>query len=313
MIRISCLLYPGFQMLDVAGPTAVFTLAGDHGVAGYAFEAAADTPGPVRSSSGLTLNATEAAASASFDTLFVPGGLGSRDPANYRALLPVVQKAAREGRRIVSVASGALILAEAGVLEGRRAVTHWSVAGMLTDRFPEVQADGKALFTRDGNIWTSAGTLAGVDLALAIVEHDYGVASADRIARVLLLPFRRPGTQQQESALLKAERPMGRFSDVMAWAREHIDEPLTIERLADRAALSVRQFTRAFRVAVGMSPAKFVEELRIERARALIEGGARSLEEVARVSGFGTAERMRRSFVRAWGRTPREIRRVQRR
>lgn len=310
---MSCLLYPGFQMLDVAGPTAVFTLAGDHGVAGYAFEAVAEAAGAVRSSSGLTINATAAAADASFDTLFVPGGLGSRDPANYRALLPVVQKAARDGRRIVSVASGALVLAEAGVLDGRHVVTHWSVAGMLSDRFPGVQADGKALFTRDGNIWTSAGTLAGVDLALAIVEHDYGVASADRIARALLLPFRRPGTQQQESALLKADRPMGRFSDVMAWAREHIDEPLTIERLADRAALSVRQFTRAFRSAVGMSPAKFVEELRIERARALIEGGARSLEEVARVCGFQTPERMRRSFVRTIGRTPREIRRAQRR
>ena len=309
MIRVSCLLYPGFQLLDVAGPTAVFTLAGGHGIAGYSFEAVAETTGPVASSSGLTINAVAAGASVGFDTLFVPGGLGARDPANFRALLPLLQKAVDEGRRVVSVASGALILAEAGVLDGRRAVTHYSVADLLTDRFPGVQADGEALFARDGAIWTSAGTLAGVDLALAIVEHDYGVAAADRVARVLLLPFRRPGSQQQQSALLKSDRPMGRFSDVMAWAREHIDEPLTIDRLADRAALSVRQFTRAFRATVGMSPAKFVEELRIERARALIEGGARSLEEVARACGFHTPERMRRAFVRTVGRTPREIRR----
>jgi transcriptional regulator GlxA family with amidase domain len=312
MIRICCLLYPGFQMLDVAGPAAVFALAAHQGVAGYSFEAAAEAPGLVRSSSGLTLEATVAANLAAFDMLFVPGGLGTREPANYGSLLAAVRKAARRRQRIVCVASGALILADAGVLVGRHTVTHWSVAGMLTERFPDLEVDGTALFTRDGNIWTSAGTLAAVDLALAIVEADYGAASADRIARALVLPFRRPGTDQQQSALLKADRPMGRFNEVMVWAREHIHEPLTLDRLADRAALSVRQFTRAFRNAVGVSPTKFVEDLRIQRARALIEGGERSLVEVACRSGFQTPDRMRRAFLRSVGRTPREIRRDRR-
>jgi transcriptional regulator GlxA family with amidase domain len=312
MIRVTCLLYDGFQLLDVAGPMAVFETAGYAGPDGYVFEIAAETAGPVRSSGGAVLQAKALKESAGFDTLFVPGGPGARDLANTRGLLPTVRRAAREGRRIVSVSSAAFILAEAGVLEGRRAVTHWSAAARLADRHPRIRVDGDALFAHEGNIWTSAGSLAGADLALALVEQDYGAARAARIAHALLT-FRRPGAQPQEPALLKSERPLERFSDIVAWAREHLDESLSVERLADRAALSVRQFTRAFRESVGVSPAKFVEALRIERARALIEGGARSLEEVARASGFGSAERMRRSFVRAWGRTPREIRRTQRR
>ena len=312
MIRVTCLLYDGFQLLDVAGPMAVFETAGYAGADGYVFEMVARAAGPVRSSGGVVLHAKGLKDSAGFDTLFVPGGPGTQDPENYRALLPVVRRAAREGRRIVSVSSAAFILADAGALEGRRAVTHWSAAAKLADRYPGIDVDGGALFAHEGAIWTSAGSLAGADLALALVEQDYGAACAARIAHALLT-LRRPGAQPQEAAFWKSDRPMERFSDVMAWAREHLDEAMTVDRLADRAALSVRQFTRAFRDAVGVTPAKFVEELRIERARALIEAGARSLEEVARVSGFGTAERMRRSFVRTWGRTPREIRRVQRR
>lgn len=312
MIRVTCLLYPGFQILDVAGPSAIFAIVADEATPGYSFETVAAVAGAVPSSAGPAIEAVAADASPGFDTLLIPGGLGARDPANFRALLPIVRKAADEGRRIICVSSAAFILAEAGLLAGRRTVTHWSAAADLADRFPLVDVDGNALFTHDGNIWTCAGTLAGVDLALAIVEHDYGAARAAQLARALLLPYRRPGAQSQKSVLLGGERPIERFSDVMAWAREHIDERLTIDRLADRAALSVRQFTRAFRGATGASPAKFVEELRIERARALIESGARSLDEVARACGFQSSDRLRRAFVRTLGKTPRELRRIRR-
>lgn len=312
MIRVSCLLYPGFQLLDVAGPSAIFAIAGDGMNPGYTLETIAAQTGAVASSAGPTINAVAASESQGFDTLLIPGGLGARDPANYRDLLPVIAKAAGEGRRIVCVSSAAFILAEAGLLAGKRAVTHWSAAAELADRFPAVDVDGTALFNHDGNIWTSAGTLAGADLALAIVEQDYGAARAAQLARVLLLSYRRPGEQSQKSVLLNADKPVERFSEVMAWAREHINERLTIDRLADRAALSVRQFTRAFRLATGVSPAKFIEELRIERARALIESGARSLDEVARACGFQSADRLRRAFVRTLGKTPRELRRSHR-
>lgn len=312
MIRVCCLLYEGFQLLDVAGPMMVFELAGHHAGANYIVETVAQAGGPVRSSAGLTLNATAVPASIGCDTLLIPGGLGARDPGNYRGLLPIVRKAAEEQRRIVSVSTAAFILAEAGLLEGRRAVTHWDVAEVLADRYPHIHVDGRTLFARDGNIWTSTGGSAGMDLALAVVEQDHGPAAAARIAKALILSFRRPGTQMQQSALLNGERPVSRFSNVMAWAREHLREPLTIDRLAERAGLSVRQFTRAFRASTGLSAAKFVEELRVERARALIEGGAWSLDEVARTSGFESADRMRRSCVRLLGRTPRELRRASR-
>ena len=312
MIRVTCLLYPDFQLLDVAGPSAIFAIAADEATPGYAFETVAAEAGPVASSAGPTINASAIADCAGFDTLLIPGGLGARKPENYRALLPVIRKAAAEGRRIICVSSAAFILAEAGLLAGKRAVTHWSAAAELAERYPRIEVDGNALFCHDGNIWTCAGTLAGADLALAIVEQDYGAARAAQLARALLLSFRRPGEQAQASLLLDAEKPVERFSEVMAWAREHINERLTIDRLADRAALSVRQFTRAFRLSTGISPAKFVEELRIERARALIESGARSLDEVARACGFQSADRLRRAFVRTLGKTPRELRRMQR-
>ena len=311
MIRITCLLYDGFTLLDVAGPATVFEVAGTMGVGEYSVEAVAKIAGPVRSSSGLSLAAIDARASAGFDTLFIPGGLGAVDPANYQPLLPTIKRAAKDGRRIVSLSSGAFILGEAGLLRGRKVVTHWALASRLADRYPRMDVDGATLFAYEGNIWTSAGIIAGVDLALALVEQDYGAAGAAKIAETLLLPYRRPATgRQQHPAMPNTDRPVSRFSDVMAWARDHLDEALPIERLADRAALSVRQFTRAFKDTTGMPAAKFVERLRIERARSLVEAGMGSMEEIARVSGFQTAERMRRAFVRNSGRTPREMRRA---
>ena len=297
MIRVACLLYPGFHLLDVAGPLSVFEVAAHHGYAGYAVETVAAAPGLVRGMGGLALQAASAARSVRFDMLFVPGGLGAREAANYRALLPLVRRAGREGRRIVCISSAAFILAEAGLLDGRHAVTHWGAAPLLADRHPRVEVDGAALFTREGNIWTSAGSAAGIDLALAIVEEDYGREAAAKIAASLLLPFRRAASVSQQSVMLAAGQPTDRFDEVMGWARAHLAEDLSIQRLADRAALSVRQFTRAFRLSTGLSAAKFVEQLRIERGRALIEGGARSLDEVARSCGFHNAERMRRATI----------------
>jgi transcriptional regulator GlxA family with amidase domain len=309
MIRIACLLYEGFELLDVAGPLAIFQVAGHQNKEGYVFETVAAARGPVRSMGGLELQAAASLRKARFDTLLIPGGLGARETQNTQALIPFVQRAAEEGRRIVCVSSAAFILAEAGLLKGQRVVMHWGAAPILADRYPGIDVDGAALFARNKNIWTSAGSLSGVDLALAIVEQDFGAAAAAKIAKALLVPFRRSAAQSQQTAASTDVRP-DRFDEVMAWARQRLGEDLSLQRLADKAALSVRQFTRAFRLSTGESAAKYVERLRVERARALIESGASAFEEVARKCGFDNAERMRRAFVRTLGSTPRELRRL---
>lgn len=309
MIAVACLLYEGFQLLDLAGPLAVFEVAGHQGSGDYAVTLVAEECGPVISSGGTPLTATVPFADAAFDTLLIPGGLGARNTHDHRALLPLIRRAAERGTRIVSVSSAAFILAEAGVLDGRPAITHWGAVPVLSQRYPQVAIDGQALYSRDGNIWTSAGSIASADLALALVEEDYGAAAAARIANALLLPLRRTGAHAQRSPMLVDGRP-SRFNELIAWMQQRLDEDLSIERLADQAALSVRHFTRSFRKAIGTSPASYVEELRLERARGLIEGNNASFEEIARQCGFGNPDRMRRAFLRAAGNTPREMRRA---
>jgi transcriptional regulator GlxA family with amidase domain len=226
--------------------------------------------------------------------------------------LAYVRAAAARARRTASVCSGAFVLAAAGLLDGRRATTHWARAADLARLYPQVRVEPDCIFVRDGTVWTSAGITAGIDLALALVAEDLGEATAKRTAQQLVVYHRRPGGQSQFSALLEADRPDSRFSPLLAWARERLNERLSVERLAERAAMSPRHFARAFAADTGMTPAKAVERLRLEAAREEIESSAAPIERVAAHTGFGDPERMRRAFLRAFGQPPQALRRAAR-
>lgn len=308
-MRIACLLFEDFLLLDAAGALGAFELAARAGCEGYSIEMIAAEAGPVRSSCGAMLLARDMRDCGDFHTLIVPGGDGALDSAKYHDLLPFIRRAARARKRIASICSGAFVLAEAGLLNNRRAATHWAGAVELGRRYPGVTVDAESLFVRDRNIWTSAGVVAGIDLALALIEADYGSEVARRVSQLLVVPFRRAGTQTQHSALLDNLAPSNRFGDLLAWARQNLTQSLSVEMLADRARLSARQFSRSFKASVGMSPAKAIEQLRVESARPAIESDARSLEQIARDCGFCDAERMTRSFRRVTGETPQALRR----
>jgi transcriptional regulator GlxA family with amidase domain len=308
VIRVSCLLFDGFVLLDMAGPITSFETAAQCGVPGYSIEILASADGNVTSSCGVTVGAVDFHRTRGCDILLVPGGVGIQDMQRSAHLLPFIRRVAESGSRVASVCSGAFLLAESGILAGRTAATHWREAAELARRYPSISVDADSLFVRDGNIWTSAGISSGIDLALAMIQHDYGFSVARSVAQILVVAVNRPGGQSQHSALLELVRADNRFNEILIWARSHLSEPLDVERLAERAALSVRQFTRAFTASIGMAPAKAIEQLRLESARTAIEAGARSLDQVARESGFGNADRMRRAFVRTFGLPPQAIR-----
>jgi transcriptional regulator GlxA family with amidase domain len=309
MIRLSCLIFDGFVLLDMAGPITSFETVAQCGVPGYSIEILAAADGNVTSSCGVTVGAKDFRRSRGCDILLVPGGIGVKNMQYSAALLPFIRKVAKRDSRVASVCSGAFLLAEAGILGGKTAATHWREAPELARRYPSINVDAESLFVRDGRIWTSAGISSGIDLALAMIEEDYGFSIARSVAQILVVAVNRPGGQSQHSALLELVRKDSRFNDILVWARSHLSAPLDVESLAERAALSVRQFTRAFTATIGIAPAKAIERLRLENARALIEAGARSLDQVARDSGFGSIDRMRRAFVRSFGVTPQAIRR----
>ena len=309
MIRVSCLLFDGFVLLDMAGPITAFETASQCDVPGYSIEILGSTTGSVTSSCGATVGTIDFRKARGCDILLIPGGLGAFNRENYAHLLPFIRSVAENGRKLASVCSGAFVLAEAGLLDGRAAATHWREAAELAKRFPSIKVDAESLFVRDGNTWTSAGISSGIDLALAMIEDDYGFETARRVAQILVVFVNRPGGQSQHSALLELIGANNRFKEILIWARSHLNEPLDVDRLAGRAALSVRQFTRAFTASIGIAPAKAIERLRLESARASIEAGARSLEQVAHDSGFGSIDRMRRAFIRHFRVTPQAVRR----
>jgi transcriptional regulator GlxA family with amidase domain len=305
---VSVLIFPDFQLLDAAGPIAAFEAGGREGEP-YRIKVVARKAGPVTSSSEAQLVA-EGFSDAPLDTLIVAGGWGTRAESRAAETLDFIRAAALRARRVASVCSGAFILAAAGLLDGRRATTHWARAAELARAYPHVSVEPDRIFIRDGDVWTSAGITAGIDLALALVAEDVGEAAAKRAAQQLVVYHRRPGGQSQFSALLEADRPSGRFSPVLSWARERLGERLSVERLADRAAMSPRHFARAFTAETGMTPAKAVERLRLEAARERVESGAEPIEGVAAHTGFGDPERMRRAFLRAFGQPPQALRRT---
>jgi transcriptional regulator GlxA family with amidase domain len=245
-------------------------------------------------------------------TLIVAGGLGVRKAAQSTKTLSFVRSVAQRGVRIASVCSGAYILAEAGLLDGRRATTHWRRTQHFLATYPKVKLEPDRIFVRDGEIWSSAGISAGIDLALALVAEDFGEEVSQQTARQLVLYHRRAGGQSQFSSLLELKAPAGRFGALLTWAREHLDAPLTVEHLAERAGMSSRHFTRAFIAETGTTPSKAVERLRIEVARQQVQSSGEAIERVALATGFRDPERMRRAFIRAFGQPPQSLRRAAR-
>ena len=308
---VAFLIFPGFQIQDLTGPLAAFEVAGGlDGDRRYRIHVVAQGGGTVKSSSGLDVVARPIPRK-SCDTFIVVGGGASRTPADMPpGLSATVRGMAARSRRIASVCTGAFTLAEAGLLDGRRATTHWKFTALLQRMYPRVKVKGDRIYTKDGDIWTSAGIAAGIDLALAMIEEDLGFEAARATAHYLVVYHRRPGDQSQFSAMLDMEPESDRIRTVLTYIREHLTETLSIETLADVACLSPRQFGRAFLAETGKTPAKAVERLRAEVARARIERGAEPIEMVARNVGFGDPERMRRAFLRVFGHPPQGIRRM---
>ncbi len=307
---IGVLLFPGFQILDAAGPVAAFEIATRCHEGAYRLDIVAKRAGPVESSSGAALLAGDCVACGALDTLIVAGGDGTRAAVDDPELLDLIRDLAVRARRVASVCSGAFLLAEAGLLDGRRATTHWGRGAQFARRYPRVRLDPDRIYVRDGPIWTSAGITAGIDLALAMIAEDLGEDIARQTARQLVVYRQRPGGQSQFSTLLEIETRDGRFSRLIGWARERLAEPLGVERLAAKAAMSPRHFSRAFLRETGVSPARAIERLRLEAARSLIETSAAPIERVAAEVGFGDPERMRRAFLRGVGQPPRALRRA---
>jgi transcriptional regulator GlxA family with amidase domain len=316
--QIAILIYPGVQSLDFTGPLEVFSGAqrlieesGRH-ERGYAVKLLGLDGRSLQTSSGLTVtpHASLASAPSAIDTLIIAGGYGSRKAASDRALLEWVSQASASARRTASVCTGAFLLAAAGLLDGRRATTHWASAAELAARYPAVEVDPEPIFLRDGSIWTSAGVTAGMDLALALVEEDLDRDAALQIARHLVLFLRRPGNQSQFSATLSAQEPAREpLREVQRYVIEHPATDLSVETLAARACMSPRHFARAFGVESGVTPARYVEQVRLEAARRRLEDTTEPIAAVAVACGFGTAETMRRVFLRTLDVGPAEYRR----
>jgi len=306
MQRIGYVVFPGFQAMSFAA-LSVFefaNIAAKEDI--YEVHVLSEHGGWVKSSTGLAIE-TEAFHSPRYDTLIVGGGVDIQVASP--GLVKFVQKALKSSRRLASICTGASVLAQAGVLDGRRVTTHWVIARELQRLYPGLKMEEDRIFIVDGSVWTSAGMSAGIDLALAMVEKDLGAELARLVAKYLVVYHRRSGGQSQFSALLELEPKSDRIQSALAYARQNLHTPLSVDQLAEAAHLSPRQFSRAFRSETGQSPAKAVENLRVEAARLMMEQGRLSIDVVARETGFADRDRMRRAFLRAFGQPPQVIRR----
>lgn len=310
-LDIALYVFPGFQIQDLSGPLAAFEVANRIvPAAPYRTQVVSLSGGAIRSSAGLEV-LTRRIRPARYDTFLVAGGRIPDDPADLPSLTPYLNRALDRGtRRIASVCTGAFILAAAGLLDGRRATTHWKYTQKLQQQFPRIKVEGNRIHTKDGQFWTSAGVTAGIDLTLAMIEDDFGADVSRAIARMMVVYLRRPGGQSQFSAMTELEPDSDRIREVLIYMREHLKERLTTEKLAELACLSPRQFGRTFLAETGETPAKAVERLRIEAARQLVERGTEPIEIIAQAVGFIDPERMRRAFIRVIGHPPQGVRRM---
>jgi len=310
MRRVVIVAFPGVQTLDVTGPAEVLRAATLFHPPGYHVTIAAPEAVPLRTSTVSFLPDVRLdQVKGEIDTLLVAGGAGTLRAEEHPWLVDWIADAASRSRRVASVCTGALLLAKAGLLDGRRATTHWASCAELARRYPQVSVEPDRIFVRDGNVATSAGVTAGMDLALALVEEDLGRDVAMEAARWLVVFLQRPGGQAQFSAQLAAQAAdRTPLRELQAWIPDHLDEDLSVPALARRACMSDRNFARAFRRETGMTPGAYVEAARVERARIALESGDLPVEIVARQAGFGTVETMRRAFRRRVGVSPADYR-----
>lgn len=305
MREVSFIMENGFQVMGLAALSAFEFVNESLGSEAYRLTVMSESGGIIRSSLGIGI---ETQPLTDFpDTLMVVGELLPQPSSP--GLRDYIGRAGTHSRRVAGVCTGAFLLAEAGLLDGRAATTHWAHARALRERFPNIMVDEDRIFLRDGNIWTSAGMSSAIDLTLALIEDDHGVEMSREIARKLVVYHRRPGGQSQFSALLEMEPRSDRVRRALIYAKENLRNPLTVEELAEAASLSPRQFGRVFREETGRSPAKAVERLRVEAARAMLEEGRHHLDTVARDTGFSDRDRMRRAFLRFFGQPPQSLRR----
>jgi transcriptional regulator GlxA family with amidase domain len=313
-------LYEGVQSLDVSGPLEVFSGAqrmlragtGAGGARGYRVRTLSCDGQKLRSSSGLTVvpDGSLRDAPAAIDTLIIPGGPGVREACEDAQLVAWIECAAARATRVAAVCTGAFLLARTGLLAGRRATTHWASADALARLHPDIAVDAEPIFVRDGHVWTSAGVTAGIDLALALVEEDLDREAALTIARHLVVFLRRPGSQSQFSATLASQEPRrDSLREVQRLVVEDVGAGHTVEAMAARAHMSPRHFARAFRAETGFTPARYVERVRVEAARRCLEDTSEPVAQIAAHCGFGSAETMRRAFVRIVHVSPAEYRR----
>jgi transcriptional regulator GlxA family with amidase domain len=306
MQSIGFVVFPDFQVMGFGMVTAFEVANLTAGETIYSIRLLSETGGPVRASAGFCVD-TEAFGVTPFDTVIVGAGMDI-EPMTP-GLLAFLRQAMQISRRVAAPCTGAFILAEAGILDGRRATTHWAFARDLQKRFPKVSVEEDRIFITDGPVWTSAGMTAGVDLALAMIEKDLGPETARSVARKLVVYHRRAGGQSQFSALLELAPKSDRIQKALDYAKQNLSTALSVEQLAEAAHLSPRQFSRAFHAETGQSPAKAVENLRVESARIMLEQGRHSMDVIAAEVGFVDRERMRRAFLRAFGQPPQMIRR----
>jgi transcriptional regulator GlxA family with amidase domain len=311
---VEVLAYDAVQLLDVAGPLQVFASANDLSAeAGnpppYTLQVVAPAAFSVTASAGLGLATRPLSPiAAPLDTLIVAGGPGVEAAATDPALVQWLRQRSARARRVSSVCTGAFLLAASGVLDGRRAATHWSVCAELARRFPAIQVEPDPIFVRDGPTWTSAGVTAGIDLALALVEDDLGRTTALSVARYLVVFLKRPGGQAQFSTALSLQTAEDRFGALHAWISQHLAHDMSLPVLASRAGMSERSFSRHYTAATGLTPARAVERLRIEAARRLLSESRLPVKRIAQRCGFGSEETMRRSFLRLLAATPQDYR-----
>lgn len=308
MHHIGFFVCPDHRLLDLAGPLGAFEEA-HHFIddKAYRLTVISEFGGTVTGSSRVPIH-TQPFGNMTFDTIIFIGG--DISPFQNPDIISAAKDLAARTPRIASVCTGAFLLAETGLLNGRRATTHWRLTQELQQRYPLIRVEADRIFISDNNVWTSAGISAGIDLALALIEADCGAEIARKVARELVVPYRRSGGQSQFSAMSQMEPESDRIRMALAFARNHLTEPLPIERLAEAARLSVRQFGRAFRRQTGETPARAVERLRVEAACVRLQNGSEPIEQIARSLGFTDPERMRRAFVKLHGHPPQAIRRA---
>jgi transcriptional regulator GlxA family with amidase domain len=311
---IDVLTYPAVQLLDVTGPIQVFAsandlVAGAGGAVPYLLRVVAQGGESVRASAGVALAASPLTQpEEALDTLLVAGGEGVEAAVENSKLVDWVRQRATRARRVASVCTGAFLLAAAGVLDGRRAATHWKYCAKLAQRFPAVRVEPDPIFVCDGRVWTSAGVTAGIDLALALVEEDLGRAVALAVARYLVVFLKRPGGQAQFSTTLALQSADDKFGALHDWINSHLASDLSLSALAVQAGMSERSFSRHYAEATGQTPARAIELLRVEAARHLLSESRQPIKRIAQRCGFGSEETLRRSFLRLLAVTPQDYR-----